>query len=139
MTRTPAAISVPPQALRERAAPAWSLSAPAGVRAGPGGPEPVAAALTAASRAAAGTPGLGAGPLVTVCAAAAVPLAPADAASTAPPAGTAPADAASIAATQAAASKQAVRRRRSAALGRTITSLRTIADGTGSNHPALSA
>jgi len=59
-----------------------------------GGPELVAAALIAVSQAAVGSPRPHEGPLVTICAAAAVWLAPADAASTAPSAGAAPADAA---------------------------------------------
>jgi len=130
MTRTPAAISIRPRELRERVAPAWSPLAPAGVRDGAGGPGLMAAAaLIAVSRAAAGSPRPGAGPLVAACAAAAVWPVPAEAASTAPYTGAAAADvAASIAAAQAAAiSIQAVRRRRPTAPGRTITSMGTIA------------
>jgi hypothetical protein len=114
--------------------------APAAVRDGAGGPELVAATkLIAASRAAADSPGLRAGALVTVCAMAAVRPAPAGEASTAPSAGAAPTDAASIAAAQAAAmSMQAVRRRRPTAPGRTITSMRTIADETESWVPPWS-
>jgi len=138
MIRTPATISLGPQALRERAAPAWSPSAPAGVRGGAGGPKLAATtALIAASRAAAGLSRLRADPLVTVCATAPIPPAPADAASTAPSAGAAPADtAASIAAAQAAMRIQAVRRQRPTAPRRTITSLRTIAGETESIHPS---
>lgn len=121
--------------MREWVGPAWFPVALGGVRDGAGGPEVVTAiALIAVSRAAAGSPRPRAGLLVTVCAAAAVWPAPAEAASTAPSAGAAAADAAaSTAAAQAAAiSMRAVRRRRPTAPGRTITSLRTIA---GSRNP----